>query len=243
MLFRSGTVRLEYLTFGTTDKQYISLDDSSFIVSHCHFPTPTAGFEPNHGTGGVKAGGHGIYYRNFFGAPNGYNDVFDFTGGQRGGPILYFVQNVMIGSGDDGLDLDGTDAWVEGNIFMHIHQNGAPDSSSAVSGGNTGTDTSEITVVGNIMFDCDGAATAKQGNFYTMLNNTIVHMTNEGGGDGDSGAVNVRDTTPDFTTFGKGYYLEGNIISDVTKLVRNDDPTQAPVVFNNNLLQIGRAHV
>lgn len=232
-----GTLYLDHLTFGTTTQQYVSLDTSSFVVSYCLFPTPTSGFEPTHGTGGVKPGGHGIFFRNFFGAPTGYNDVFDFTGGQRGQPILYFVQNVMSGGGDDGLDVDGTDCWVEGNIFMHIHQNGAPDSSSAVSGGNNNADTSEVTMIGNIIFDCDDAATAKQGNFFTLFNNTIVHITNEGGNDSaGSGVVNVRDTTPDFTTFGKGYYLEGNIIQDVTQLVRNNDPTQAPVTFNNNII-------
>jgi hypothetical protein len=232
----SGTVYLDHLTFGTSTQQYVSLDSSSFVVSNCHFPTPTAGFEPNHGTGGIKQGGHGLFLRNFFGAPNGYNDVVDFTGGQRGGPIVYFINNVLMGGGDDGFDIDGTDAWIEGNIFMHIHQNGAPDSSSAVSGGDDSGNTSEITIVGNLMFDCDNAATAKQGNFFTFFNNTIVRTTKEGGNDFESGIVNVRDTTPSLTAFGKGYYLEGNIITDADQLVRNYDPQQVTVTFNNNIL-------
>lgn len=36
----AGTVFLDHLTFGTTDQQYVSLDNSSFVVSHCHFPRP-----------------------------------------------------------------------------------------------------------------------------------------------------------------------------------------------------------
>lgn len=231
-----GTLVLDHLTFGSTDHQYVSLDSSSFVVSNCHFPTPTAVFEPAHGTGGIKPGGHGVFYRNYFGAPTGYSDVVDFTGGQRGGPVVYFIDNVFTGSGDDGVDLDGTDAWVEGNIFMHIHQNGAPDSSSAISGGNDSGETSEVTIIGNLIFDCDDAATAKQGNFFTLLNNTIVHTTKAGGTDFASGIVNVRDTTPSFTTFGKGYYLEGNIITDADTLVRNYDPQQVTVTFNNNIL-------
>ncbi len=235
-----GTLFLDYLTFGTTDKQYISLDDSSFVVSHCLFPTPTASFEPNHGTGGIKQGGHGLFLRNFYGAPTGYNDVVDFTGGNRPGQaIVHFIENVVSGSGDDGFDLDGTDAWVEGNIFLHVHRNGAPDSSSAISGGNTGADTSEITAINNLFYDCDNAATAKQGNFFSFFNNTIVHITKVGGVDFASSVVNIRDTTPDLTTEGKGYYLEGNIISDVAgSLVRNPDPAVAPVTFNNNLLPV-----
>ena len=72
-----GTLFLDHLTFGTTSEQYLSLDGSSFVVSHCAFPSPTAGFEPVHGTGGIKAGGRGIFYRNFHGQPTGYNDVID----------------------------------------------------------------------------------------------------------------------------------------------------------------------
>ena len=43
--------------------------------------------------------------------------------------------------------------------------------------GSGGVRTSEITIIGNLFFDCDNAATAKQGNFFTLINNTIVHMT------------------------------------------------------------------
>ncbi len=127
------------------------------------------------------------------------------------------------------LDLDGTDAWVENNIFLHCHRNGSPDSSSAISGGNydfggsDGVRTSEITIIGNLFFDCDNACDAKEGNFYTFYNNTIVHTTKVGGMDIDSGVVNLRDTTAGLTAFGAGTYLEGNIISDAEKLVRNYD--------------------
>lgn len=235
-----GTLFLDYLTFGTTDKQYVSLDSSSFVVSHCLFPTPTATFEPNHGTGGIKQGGHGVFLRNFYGAPNGYSDVVDFTGGNRPGQaIVHFIENVVAGSGDDGFDLDGTDAWVEGNIFLHIHRNGAPDSSSAISGGDDSGNTSEITAINNLFFDCDNAATAKQGNFFSFFDNTVVHMTKVGGQDFTSSLVNVRDTTPALTTIGKGYYLEGNVVSDIDgPLVRNPDPAVAPVTFINNLLPV-----
>src|SRR5207249_10183424 len=160
------------------------------------------------------------------------------TGGNRdsGQPIIQFYNNVFTGATDDILDLDGTDAWIEGNIFLHSHKNGAPDSSAAVSGGNNGGNTSEVTIIGNLFFDCDQAATAKQGNFYTLINNTIVHITKTGGLDTASGVVNVRDLDPTPTTFGAGYYLEGNIIVDVEQLVRNYDALQTTVTFSNNIL-------
>lgn len=234
-----GTIYLDHATFGTTSHQYLALDDSSFLLSHCVFPTSSAGFELLHGTGGIKTGGRGIIRDCFFGTTTGYNDIFDFTGGNRPDEaILQLYNNVFMGTGDDLLDLDGTDAWIEGNIFLHVHRNGAPDSSAAVSGGSSGGDTSEITIVGNLFYDCDNAITAKQGNFYTLVNNTIVRMTKAGGQDFDSGAINLRDTTPDITTFGRGCYLEGNIVADVEKLARNYDPAQTSVTFSNNILPL-----
>lgn len=233
----AGTAFLDHLTFGNTRAPYIHVDGASFVIQDCVFPSATDRFELVHGTEGVKAGGHGIFLRNFFGSPIGYNDVVDFTGGNRPGPIVHFIGNVLSGGQDDGLDLDGTDAWVEGNVFMHIHRNGdTPDSSAAVSGGNDSGNVSDITVIGNIFYDCDNAATAKQGNFFSFINNTVVHTTREGGIDGDSGVVNVRDTTPKLTTFGKGYYLEGNVIVDSPKLVRNYDAAQTTVTWNRNLI-------
>jgi hypothetical protein len=205
-----GTVFLDHLNFGARNKAYISLDDSSFVVSHCHFPLPTASFELVHGTGGIKAGGHGIVRRNFFGGGVGYSDLIDFTGGNRPGPILHVINNVFARSSDDGVDLDGTDAWVQGNIFMHIHRNSpTPDSGAAVSGGSDSSQVSDLTIIDNYFVDCDNAVTAKQGNFYAIFNNTIVHTTKTGGIDAAAGAFNVRDTTPDPTTYARGLYAEG----------------------------------
>jgi hypothetical protein len=234
----AGTLYLDHATFGTTTHQYVSLDGASFLISHCHFPSGTSGFELLHGASGIKSGGRGIVRDSFFGSTIGYNDAMDFTGGNRdqSQPIIQYYNNVFMGSSDDILDLDGTDAWIEGNIFLHSHRNGAPDTSSAVSGGNNGGRTSEITILGNLFFDCDNAATAKQGNFFTLINNTIIRMTKKGGMDFASGVVVVRDTTPSPTAFGAGFYLEGNIIADAEQLVRNYDANQTSVTFNNNVL-------
>jgi hypothetical protein len=235
----AGTAYLDHLEFGNNRAPYIHVDGASFIISDCVFPSPAIKFELVHGTSGIKSGGHGIFLRNFFGKPVGYSDVVDFTGGNRPSPIVHFINNVFSGSQDDGVDLDGTDGWVEGNIFLHVHRNGdTPDSSAAVSGGNSSGQTSEVTIVGNIFFDCDNAATAKQGNFFTLVNNTMVHITKTGGIDGASGAVTVRDTTPSPTAFARGLYLEANIIWDIEQLVRNYDPTGTVVTLNNNIVSL-----
>ncbi|HXG48670.1 MAG TPA: CotH kinase family protein, partial [Methylomirabilota bacterium] len=226
-----GTVFLDHLTFGNPARQYVSLDRASFVVQHCHFPAITGSFEPVHGSGGIKAGGRGIFRRNFWGRVRGYNDALDFTGGNRPGPILQVLDNVFMGSDDDLLDLDSTDAWVEGNIFLHVHRNGSPDSASAVSGGADNADTSQITILRNLFYDVDQAANAKQGNFYTMLHNTIVEQTIAGSQDPEGGVVILAD---EGTAEGAGIYLEGNIISGAENLVRNR--TAALVTFSNNII-------
>ena len=232
-----GTVFLDHVTFSNTAAPYLHVDGASFVVQDCVFPSATDSFELVHGTGGIKSGGRGIFLRNYFGAAIGYSDVIDFTGGNRpGGPIAQFINNVFAGSGDDHLDLDGTDAWVQGNIFMHAHKNGSPDTASAVSGGADNADTSEVTIIGNLFYDCDQAAMAKQGNFYTFLYNTVVHQSHQGGLDSEGGVVCLAD---EGTVEGLGMYLEGNILFDIEQLVRNAGT--ATVTFTNNLMPLAWA--
>ncbi len=236
----AGTVFLDYLTFANSASPYIHVDGASFLISHCEFPTITGSFEPVHGNGAVKAGGRGIFLRNWWGRTIGYNDSVDYTGGNRpGSPIVQFIENVFMGSDDDLLDIDGTDAWVEGNIFFRAHRNGSPDSSSAVSGGNDSGQTSEITIFNNIFFDVDQAYTAKQGNFYTFINNTVVHQT--GAGFGDSNVAAVVNYADEGIALAAGGYNEGNIIFDIQRLTRNvtnATPLANAVTFNNNLMPV-----
>ncbi|MCY2951560.1 MAG: lamin tail domain-containing protein [Planctomycetota bacterium] len=228
-----GTVFLDHLTFGTTSKQYVVVDRSSFLIQDCEFPATTGSFEPIHGVGSVKAGGRGIFLRNYFGPITGYNDTIDYTGGQRSGPIVQFIDNVFAGSGDDNLDVDSTDAWVQGNIFLHVHKNGPPDTSSAVSGGDDNGNTSEVTIIGNIIYDVDQVANAKQDNFYTLINNTIVRQTHQGGLDSDGALIVMQDNG---MTEGRGMYLDGNIVYDIEKYVR--DPGAAVITLSNNILPL-----
>jgi len=229
----AGTVYLGHIIFGTTNRRYLDLDDSSFVVTDCHFPPPTASFEPVHGTGGIKPGGRGIIQNCFFGAHTGYNDTIDFSGGNRPGPILQVINNVFMGTGDDNLDLDSNDAWVQGNLFLHIHKNGTPDTSSGVSGGNDDGRNGDVTIIGNIFYDCDQAAMAKQGNYYVLLNNTIVRQTHIGGLDTEGAVICTQDNN---MTEGRGMLLEGNVIVEAEKLAR--DVVNAVVTFQNNLLPL-----
>jgi VCBS repeat-containing protein len=237
-----ASVEIERVTFLNPGVQFLSFDGSSFRVSDCVFPDSTAGFEPVHGSGGIAAGGRGIIERCRFGKTQGYNDSIDFTGGNRPGPILHVLNCVFTGSDDDILDLDSTDAWIEGNVFMHAHRNGAsPDSSSAVSGGSDNADYSQVTVINNLIYDCDNAITMKQGGqpqggSGVLLYNTIVRTTKVGGIDGGSGIVNFDDEG--VAGEGKGFYLEGNVIFDAENLVRNYVPANSRLVMNGNFLPV-----
>jgi hypothetical protein len=234
-----GDALLSHLTFGSTDRRYLDLDGASFVVQDCVFPATTAAIEPVHGTAGIRTGGRGLFLRNYFGRVNGYNDNVDFTGGNRPGPIVQFINNVFIGSDDDLLDLDSTDAWIEGNIFIGVHRLGSPDSASAVSGGNDNGQTSEITILGNLFYDVDHVATAKQGNFYTLINNTVVRQVSAGFEDAGLGAVvNFADED---SALAAGMYLEGNIFAGIERLTRhltNGMPVHNNTTFNNNLMPL-----
>ncbi len=236
-----AVLALDHLSFRNTAVPYLSLDASSFVVSDCVFPSSTASFEPVHGSSGIAPGGQAIIRRCWFGKTQGYSDSIDFTGGNRPGPILQILNCTFTGSDDDLLDLDSTDAWIEGNLFLHCHRNGAsPDSSSAVSGGADNAAFSQVTVINNLFYDCDNAVTMKQGNNQpngnsaVLLNNTIVRTTRVGGIDNGSGIVNFDDDN--VSGEGKGMYLEGNIIWDTENLARNYNPALSQLTLRRNLL-------
>ncbi len=248
----NSNIVLDYCEWLRTDVAYLHLDGGSFIVSNCIFPTAnaTSYFEGVHGNVATPAGGRAIVRDCFFGKCHSiggdYNDVFDFTAGNRPGAILQLINNVFVGSDDDLIDIDGTDAWVEGNIFMHVHRVGSPDSASAVSGGSGGGQTSELTVVGNLFYDVDQAMTAKQGNFYTFLNNTVVDQNSRGSEELLEDIINEPNVfLPAVLNFADhgvagalGMYAEGNVIHSAEKLLRNYTGAEL-VTFNNNLFPTG----
>ena len=127
----NSSITLDNLTWLGTAAQVLELTNSSFHVKNSVFPGISGGNDGEliHGFG-IIAGGRAIIEGNTFGVTNGYNDVIDFTGGQRPGPIIQILNNVFNGGSDDALDFDDTDAHIEGNIFKHFHKNNNSDSTS-----------------------------------------------------------------------------------------------------------------
>ncbi len=243
----NSNVVLDYCEWLRNDVAYLELNGGSFIISNCIFPSAAnAYFQSINGVGATPPGGRAIIRDCFFGSVHGYNDVIDFTGNNRPGALLQLYNNVFIGSDDDLLDIDGTDAWIEGNIFMHVHRVGSPDSASAVSGGDYSGQTSEITIIGNLFFDVDQAVTAKQGNFFTFLHNTVVDQNSRGSEERGEDIISKPDVflpavfnVADNGIEGAlGMYVEGNVIHSAEKLVRNYTGAER-VTFNNNLFPPG----
>ncbi|MCX6904531.1 MAG: lamin tail domain-containing protein [Verrucomicrobia bacterium] len=236
--------------------EYISFDGSSFIVQNCIFPTfpPPTGPESLHGINGIPTGGYGIFRDNYFGHTWGFNDTIDFTGGNRPGPILQIINNVFDGASDDCLDLDSTDAWIEGNIFMHVHRDpartdNALDTGSAISGGvDTVGQNSDWTIINNLFYDVDhvflnkgnSTTTGNGGGRIAFLYNTVVHVAKEysGSTQAEIAAFDWSDDSialPD-PSLGSGMYAAYNIIYDCPVLQHFYNPTNHTVIFENNIL-------
>ena len=148
-------------------------------------------------------------------SPSAKNDVIDFTGGNRSGTnlnIVQFLNNVFVGGGttfgdgDDILDLDGTDAHIEGNVFMNVGPSSTADTNSAISGGADSGNTSEIVSTRNFFYNVDHGFLMKEGNFITSINDTFANI--------GTGVFNFSE--PGFAaTPGLGGYADGDVFYQV----------------------------
>ncbi len=247
-------VFIDHCTWPSTPVvEYISFDYSSFIVQNCIFPSypPPSGPESLHGVNGIPVDGYGIFRDNYFGHTWGFNDTIDFTGGQRPGAILQLIHNVFDGASDDHLDLDSTDAWIEGNVFLHAHRDpnrtdNALDTASAISGGvdNAGQ-YSDWTIINNVFFDVDHVFLNKGpngGGRVAFLYNTVVHVAKEYSGStvAEIGAFNWSDdnVAPAPVSAGSGLYAAYNIMYDCAVLNVNYVPANYTIIMDHNILSV-----
>ncbi|HEY7118870.1 MAG TPA: hypothetical protein VH475_19935 [Tepidisphaeraceae bacterium] len=243
----ASKVYLDHADFAQINRQYLDITNSSIDIKKSVFPT-AANVELIHGASMLASGNStfSVFTANIFGSTTGYNDIIDFTGGQRPGPIVQFYDNWFIGGSDDGIDLDSTDAYIEGNVFEHFHQDASRESKShAVSTGNDTGATTEITVVRNFFYDVDHAAVIKDGASGTFINNTIenVHKLNNGT-DATTAVYNlyeVRSGQYQATAL----YTDGNIYHNVSQMFELPQPFAAghpqiiPVTINRSILPAG----
>jgi hypothetical protein len=196
---RNSKLTLDHVVFrGVYGAIYTT--NSTLYVRSCQFPT-MLGAETVVGYG-VPTNGYVIFEGNTFGGTSGYADIIDFTGGKRPYPIIQVYSNVFLGGSDDGLDLDFTDAHVEGNWFMHFHRDAPRES---ISCGIATDESAEIVAVRNVFYDCDNAVLLKRNAWLTAQNNTFVKCLETVI---DFGSTN-RAVLP-----GRGALFEGNISWD-----------------------------
>lgn len=192
----------DHLTLNGTTKRWFDVADSSLSLADSYF-CPAEDVEPLR-VSGTPTNGFFILARNVFGPTTGPHDVCHYTGGGAG-PVAQFYDNVFLGASDDMLDLDGTVAHIEGNLFLHARKGHAEtDAASAISGGRGGP--SAFTIARNIFHDCDYGALCEATNFCTIQNNTFLGMIHA------AVAFDEPLRRGEGVTPGLGALLEGNIV-------------------------------
>ena len=145
----NSVVTLDHVQWHGTRTNLIWFQDASLTVRDSVFPDLS---HSEHVRGiGIRDGGELVFERNRFGTTSGYNDILDVSGGKRPGPVLQMYDNEFFGGSDDGLDLDGMDAHIEGNTFHGFHKRNTTSSiSAAPATGRHGEQAFDITVVRNV---------------------------------------------------------------------------------------------
>ena len=210
-------LKISFGSWPTTEETMIEMDEPAVLIEDSEIPGISSG-EVIHGEN-LVAPGYLILRRNVFGKASNGGDVLDFSGAEAPGPILQIIDNVFEGGDDDGLDLDGTDAFVSGNVFMNFRKdpaNGRATTSNAIATGlpqSGAPNRTRVTLVRNLFLNCDHAVLLKEEAFLTAVNNTFVGMDqaviqfNEEGG--------TRVLGP-----GRGAILDGNIFWDNERLFK-----------------------
>lgn len=173
---------VEHVTFDHTDLWRVRTEGSSLVVRDCLFTDlfeadepPTTDNLSEHIWGVLEAGGRLLIERNTFGLVKGHNDCIDVDGPSRPDGVIEIRDNTFLGGGDDALDLQG-DAHIEGNRFLHFQKdpyNTIAGNSNVISAGGG----KDYMVVRNVFYDAGHLAQVKDGAYMTLVNNTVVQVT------------------------------------------------------------------
>lgn len=208
---------LDHVTWSDVDDTILELSHPSLIVRNSHFPAAPSGAEIIHGSQ-ISGSEYLIVQGNVFENSNTGGDVIDFLGAETPGPVLQILDNVFLGGGDDGLDLDGTDAHIEGNLFMNFRRNtGRATTANAIATGlpqNGDDNRTEITVVRNIFINNDHAVLLKEEAFATIEHNLFLDTVEAVIQFDEVGGSSVLGV-------GKGAELRHNIFSNNAQLFKN----------------------
>ncbi len=175
-------LHLDNFTWNNTANTVFEGHGGQTTISNCYIPGMTGGSEPIHGSG-LSDQEYLLLVGNVFDDAGGTNDILDWdpTGDDK--DYIFVIDNVFLGCGDDGLDFDGCDAYVEGNIFMHFHNDDTTTTSNGVSGGESYAgdgNLPDMTIVRNVFMNCDNGILLKEGAYGIIVNNTFVNCKDSG---------------------------------------------------------------
>ena len=175
----SPSVTLENCRWLNTEVQMVNLTYTSCNIINCEFDSIGAA-ELIHFSN-MPANGHALIKGCRFGLPgvaptSGYNDIVDFTGGNRPGPIARFIDNIFLSSVDDCFDMDATDAHIEGNLFLNVLQGSPRASSSNPITTGEGSAVAELVICRNYFYNCEHLLLLKDNGAATVQNNSFLKM-------------------------------------------------------------------
>ncbi len=171
MVVENSRIVMDFVTFRGTSTTVLELTYPQAVIRNTVFPS-VGQAEPIHGTG-LNATDYLIFDQCTFGQTLGYNDTIDFAGGKRPGNIFQVYNSVFLGGGDDGPDLDTTDAHIEGNLFTGFHHTTGGDSTSNCIATGEGA---EVCIVRNVFQDSDHAILYKEDVYGWVQNNTFENI-------------------------------------------------------------------
>ena len=202
----------------------IEVNHPKILINDSYFPD-VGGSETIHGNN-LTGDEYFTVQGSTFGAGTGYNDRIDLTNAGRPGPVFKFLNNLFLGGGDDGIDLDGADALIEGNVFMNFSLDVPRSSSSnAIATGSSGGKTTHIIVNRNVFINNDHAVLLKQDASMTATNNTFINSK--------IAAINFDERNRSGVTPGYGVDLLNNIFYDNAAIFQNQfslDGEHEPVI-------------
>ena len=199
----SSTILIGNVAWSGTNETILSIFGSSVVVRNCVFPGARSSAVS--GRYLLASDPYMLFENNVFGVCSGLKqNVLNFsTSGSA--TVPRFASNTFLGGGDDGLSLGGTNAYVEGNVFMNFHRSFSPEEgeSYAITAGSDAGHSSNHVIVRNLFVNCDNAVLVKDRSWATLANNTIVNCAEAG--------VNFDEPLNARVNPGLGGHLEGNI--------------------------------
>lgn len=219
ILIEYSQVLLDNVSWPGSTQRALELLHPSLIARNCVFQGING--EVIHGEY-IENDEYFILENNLFERGHTGGDIVDFLGADRPGPVLQVMNNIFMGGPDDGIDLDGTDAHVEGNIFMDFHKETSRDTTS--NGIATGlpqsgaTNRTQATIVRNVFYGNDHGILLKEDAFGTIVNNVFAGNVLAAMQLHEVGGTEVKGPAT-------GAYLDGNIFLDNTELFKHEHPT------------------